>query len=445
MTSTPSLPDIIASRYMPVRLIAQGGMGAVYEVEHVRTGEHLALKVMLSGVGASTEALGRFKREARASARIKSDHVVRVIDADVAPELDGAPFLVMELLEGSDLERKAGAEQPVPGAVVGWLRQVGVAIDKAHRLGIIHRDLKPQNLFLTSREDGTPMVKVLDFGIVKMTEDGTGATGSGQILGTPQYMAPEQVSATAQITPAVDRYALGLVAYRLLTGESYYAGDVMNILAQLLHEPLRLPSERHPDLGTAFDAWFARACHRSPGERFTSASEQVEALAVALGLPSLATETSSGARAAGLTGPTTRRRSRVAIALGVVAALAAGSIAVMVIARRLDDRGSGEVLSAKAAAAATPTAASAAPAETPPAPGLAERPGTRPIPTEPTVAAVQATATPIGKPSPGESRRGSARTRRGGSQVVAARPTTPAEPVAPTGKEPAPDPYADQK
>jgi eukaryotic-like serine/threonine-protein kinase len=444
MTSTPSLPDIIASRYVPVRLIAQGGMGAVYEVEHVRTGEHLALKVLLSGVGASTEALGRFKREARASARIKSDHVVRVIDADVAPELEGAPFLVMELLEGSDLERKAEAEQPAPGAVVDWLRQVGVAIDKAHRLGIVHRDLKPQNLFLTSREDGTPMVKVLDFGIVKMTEDGTGATGSGQILGTPQYMAPEQVSATAQITPAVDRYALGLVAYRLLTGESYYAGDVMNILAQLLHEPLRRPSERHPDLGTAFDAWFARACHRSPGERFASASEQVEALAVALGLPTVAIDP-PGPRAAGLTGPTTRRRSRSAIALGVVAALAAGSIAVVMIARRPDDRGSGSVLSAKTAAAATPTAASAAPAETPPVPGLAEGPGTRPIPTAPTVAAVPATATPIGKPSPGESRRGSARMRRGGSQVVAARPTTPAESVAPTDKKPAPDPYADQK
>jgi serine/threonine-protein kinase len=100
MNAPPSLPAIIATRYVPVRLIAQGGMGAVYEVEHTRTGEHLALKVLLSGVGASAEALGRFKREARASARIKSEHVVRVIDADVAPELEGAPFLVMELLDG---------------------------------------------------------------------------------------------------------------------------------------------------------------------------------------------------------------------------------------------------------------------------------------------------------------------------------------------------------
>ena len=114
MVATPSLPAVIASRYVPVRLIAQGGMGAVYEVEHARTGEHLALKVLLSGVGASAEALSRFKREVRASARIRSDHVVRVIDADVAPELDGAPFLVMELLEGTDLEREATADDRRP-------------------------------------------------------------------------------------------------------------------------------------------------------------------------------------------------------------------------------------------------------------------------------------------------------------------------------------------
>jgi eukaryotic-like serine/threonine-protein kinase len=431
MNATPTLPAIIASRYVPVRLIAQGGMGAVYEVEHARTGEHLALKVLLSGVGASVDALSRFKREARASARIKSDHVVRVIDADVAPELGGAPFLVMELLEGRDLERQAAAERPTPGTVVDWLRQVGVAIDKAHRLGIVHRDLKPENLFLTSREDGTPIVKVLDFGIVKMTEDGTGATGSGQILGTPQYMAPEQVSGTARITPATDRYALGLVAYRLLTGESYYRGDVMNILAQLLHEPLRRPSERHPDLGTGIDAWFARACHRSPEKRFASAAEQVEALSAALGLPTMAIDPSSGIRAAALTARTVRRRrSRRAIALGFAAALAAGSIAVVVIARRPGAGGSGGVVSSKAAPAPAP-----APAK-PPAP---------PSPTAATVAAVPAKATPGGEPSPIDPTRGPLRPRRGRPHAAAAMPTATSKPAAAPDEKAATDPYAERK
>ena len=435
MNATPSLPAVIASRYVPVRLIAQGGMGAVYEVEHERTGERLALKVLLSGVGASAEALGRFKREARASARIKSDHVVRVIDADVAPELGGAPFLVMELLEGRDLERQAAAERPTPGTVVDWLRQVAVAIDKAHRLGIVHRDLKPENLFLTSREDGTPIVKVLDFGIVKMTEDGTGATGSGQILGTPKYMAPEQVSSTTRITPAADRYALGLVAYRLLTGESYYWGDVLTILAQLLHEPLRRPSQRHPDLGIAIDAWFARACHRSPEERFASASEQVEALSGALGLPTMAIDPSSGIRATALTGRTTRRLSRPAIAFGVAAALAAGSIAVVAISRRPGTSRSGGVPSSKIEAAAGGTTA----------PPIATAPIAPPIPTAATVVAVPATVTPVAEPSSIDSRRSPLRPRRGHPRAAVAMPTTPSKPVAAPDETPATDPYADRK
>jgi len=258
----------------------------VYEVEHARTGEHLALKVLLSTVEASPDALERFKREARASARIKSENVVRVTDADVAPELDGAPFLVMELLEGMDLEKAANASLPMPATVVGWLRQVAPAIDKAHRLGIVHRDLKPENLFLAHLEDRAPVVKILDFGIAKMAQEGTGATGSGQVLGTPKYMAPEQAAGNATVTPATDLYALGLVAYRLLMGESYYKDDnVMSILGLLLHGQLQLPSARDPKFGAVFDDWFKKACSRAPEGRFASAAVQVEALAEALGLP----------------------------------------------------------------------------------------------------------------------------------------------------------------
>jgi hypothetical protein len=284
--AAPKLPAVIASRYVPIRLIGRGGMGMVYEVEHARTGEHLALKVLLSTVEASPDALERFKREARASARIKSENVVRVTDADVAPELDGAPFLVMELLEGMDIEKAASASQPTPATVVEWLRQVAPAIDKAHRLGIVHRDLKPENLFLANLEDRAPVVKILDFGIAKMAQEGTGATGSGQVLGTPKYMAPEQAAGNARVTPATDLYALGLVAYRLLMGESYYKDDnVMSILGLLLHGQLELPSARDPKFGAAFDDWFKKACSRAPEGRFATAAAQVEALAEALGLP----------------------------------------------------------------------------------------------------------------------------------------------------------------
>jgi hypothetical protein len=345
MNPAANLPEIIASRYRPIRLIGIGGMGAVYEVEHVRTGEHLALKVLLGGIASTPETLERFKREARVSATIKSEHVVFVTDADVAPELNGAPFLVMELLSGTDLEREAASVRPAPATVVEWMRQVAEAIDKAHALGIVHRDLKPENLFLATVGTRT-MVKVVDFGIAKMIEDGTGATGSGQLLGTPKYMAPEQAMANVPITPATDRCALGLIAYRLLTGESYYQGGIMSVLGQLLHGELQAPSERASGFGHAFDTWFLKACHRHPDQRFGSASEQAEALAKALGLPAIGGNvtlpagptpkpTPSGTSArTGKRPPDARLPAgRGLVATGVMAALAAASIGILIGSR----------------------------------------------------------------------------------------------------------------
>ena len=418
MTSAPSLdlPPIIAGRYLPVRLIAKGGMGAVYEVEHAHTGEHLALKVLLSGVGASASSLERFKREARASARINSDHVVRVIDADVAPELEGATFLVMELLDGMDLERQTKAAQPAPSTVVGWLQQVAVAIDKAHRLGIVHRDLKPENIFLTrAREDKPAMIKVLDFGIVKMSDDAAGATKTGQILGTPRYMAPEQVEDGGRVTSAADRYALGLVAYRLLTGESYYRGATLSVLVQILEGPLRPPSERHPALGGAFDAWFARACHRVPDQRFASAGQQMLALSDALGVATLDASASialTPSRPHSVTDAATTapRRRLVGLAVGAVAVAAA--IAGMVAVRR-------------PSAAAPPSRTEPVPSTAPVVPPASRSPTAAPVPAAP------APASPVAAPE--AQVRNRAKRQRG---------TTPSqEPATP----PAPDPYADQK
>lgn len=276
-------------------------MGSVYVVEHVHTGEHLAMKVLLAQVGASSEHIERFKREARASARIKSEHVVRVTDSDVAPELNGAPFLVMELLEGQDLDTHTHDAPVAPTAVLEWLRQVARALDKAHGLGLVHRDLKPENLFLTRREDGTPLVKILDYGLVKMVENATGQTQTGEILGTPRYMAPEQARGDVeQIGPGTDRWALGLIAYKFLTGEDYWtAKTVHHLLAQIVYEEVAPPSTRGAKLGPGFDAWFATACHREPDRRFGSAAEQIEALAEVLGAPSfpVARTSDSGAGA----------------------------------------------------------------------------------------------------------------------------------------------------
>jgi len=276
---------VIVGRYRVERLIGSGGMGAVYEVEHLHTGQRLALKVLtMQHQGAAVE---RFKREARAASRIQSDHVVRVTDADVAPELGGAPFLVMELLDGADLEHATAGGAASHEDVVMWLRQVARALSKAHEAGIVHRDLKPENLFLTRREDGSPLVKVLDFGIAKLTAESGVLTRSDQFLGTPAYMAPEQAeSQGAPVTAASDLYAIGLIAFRLLVGRSYWRpGSLAQMLAQILVEPMPLASERGSTLGPAFDAWFARACARDSSKRFGAAIDQVEALAGALGLP----------------------------------------------------------------------------------------------------------------------------------------------------------------
>ena len=133
MTEATRLPALIGRKYKPLRLIARGGMGAVYEVVHANTGDHLALKLMLARSLLAPEMVERFRREARIQSSVKSEHVVRVVDADVAPELDGAPFLVMELLSGKDFERICAERQPSPAEVVDWLGQVSRALDRAHR------------------------------------------------------------------------------------------------------------------------------------------------------------------------------------------------------------------------------------------------------------------------------------------------------------------------
>jgi eukaryotic-like serine/threonine-protein kinase len=283
-TTAVQLPAVIGRKYRPLRLIAKGGMGAVYEVVHANTGEHLALKLMLARSLLTPALVERFRREARIHSSVKSEHVVRVVDADVAPELDDAPFLVMELLAGQDFERISLEREPSTTEVVDWMRQLSGALDKAHREGIVHRDLKPENLFLAEREGLPPIVKILDFGIAKMAAEGAGnSTATGQILGTPRYMAPEQAVGAKRISTAADRFALGLIAFRLLCRRHYFTDDNWaRLLRQVARGPISHPSAVGCDRGPAFDAWFARACALQPGDRFATCVEQVEALARAL-------------------------------------------------------------------------------------------------------------------------------------------------------------------
>jgi serine/threonine protein kinase len=298
--NTSAMPALIASRYRPLRELGRGGMGVVYLAEHVNTNERFALKVLLGDLGSNPQAIERFKMEARASARIGSENVVRMIDADQAPELGGALFLAMELLDGMDLDKRVSTVGPMTPAQVGAVMlQVARALDKAHAAGVIHRDLKPENLFLHRREDGSFLVKILDFGISKFLDPGSpeggvlGLTKTGLVMGTPLYMATEQIRG-GKVSPRTDVWALGLIAFYLLTGTSYWRSAsnpdaaVMTLVAEISVDPLEPPSRRAASLGApvswpwAFDGWFLRCVCREPEGRFESAGDAVQALLLAL-------------------------------------------------------------------------------------------------------------------------------------------------------------------
>jgi serine/threonine-protein kinase len=283
---------LVASRYRIVRELGRGGMGAVYVAEHVNTGDHVALKVLLGTGAVDPETLERFKREARAPAKIKSDHVVKVLDADTAPELGYSPFLVMELLQGTDLQKLVRQRGRLgPDEVASYLEQAARALDKSHALGIVHRDLKPENIFLNQREDGTTTVKVLDFGISKILPQASASvlpmTQLGSVMGTPLFMSPEQARGAVQlIGPQTDIWAIGLIAVHLLTGEHYWGTPrtLTELMTSIIQCQLYPPSQRWPFLPPLFDQWFYRSCAKEPTQRFATTGEQAAQLATALGI-----------------------------------------------------------------------------------------------------------------------------------------------------------------
>jgi serine/threonine-protein kinase len=286
--------EIFGARYRVVRKIALGGMGAVYEVMHLETERRLALKVMLPHIVQSDEMRDRFRREARVAAQVQSEHIVDVLDAGV-DDASGMPFMVMELLRGEEVSkalRRVGRFEAVE--VVTLLHQASLALDKTHRGGIIHRDLKPENLFLTEREDGQPRVKVLDFGIAKLLAEGATQDPGTRSLGTPLYMAPEQFRSGMPISAATDIYALGMIAFTMLVGKSYWAEEAKDASNVFMFAGAVMAGTKEPasvrarklgvPLPPAFDAWFARATALMPQDRWPSAGMAVAGLADALGV-----------------------------------------------------------------------------------------------------------------------------------------------------------------
>jgi len=279
---------VFQGRYRIVRCLKAGGMGAVYEVVDTRTESPRALKVMLPSIVEDPDLRARFALEARVTGNIISDHIVRVLDAGI-DDASGTPFLVMDLLQGEELGGLAKLRGALPfDEVILYLRHTALALDKTHAAGIVHRDLKPENLFVTYRDDGSPCVKILDFGIAKVVAQSTAR--ATRAVGTPLYMSPEQIRGDGGVSARADVYALGHIAYTLLVGEPYWSQEMKAaesvyplltaIMTGLPEQPsTRALRRRGVTLPQSFDGWFATCVALHPEHRYDRATSVITALA----------------------------------------------------------------------------------------------------------------------------------------------------------------------
>ncbi len=276
---------LILERYRVERLIGRGGMGTVWAGRHVTLGQLVAIKFIHEKLSSSAEALRRFDLEAKAAARIKSRHAVQVYDHGVTE--DGRPFIAMEYLEGESLEQRLKTRGALPlDEVKRVVGQAALALDAAHSANVVHRDLKPDNIFLANDPEAPDWgytVKLVDFGIAKIVQEeaaeGAPATQAGTVLGTPHYMSPEALTASAPVSTASDVWSLGACAFAALTSRPPFEGDAIgDVVLKVCAAPMPVPSRVHSGLSRAFDDWFARSCARDPTKRFASIREQADAL-----------------------------------------------------------------------------------------------------------------------------------------------------------------------
>ena len=275
--------DLIAGKYLVERVLGDGGMGVVVAARHLELGERVALKFLLPEAAQNPEARVRFVREARAAVRIKGEHVARVFD--VGTRDDGIPFIVMEYLEGNDLGRLVEAQGTLAVEnAVHYVLQACEAVAQAHAVGIIHRDLKPANLFLTASPDGSPLVKVLDFGISKSTSVfartlSPDLTTVNAAVGTPQYMSPEQARDAGNVDARTDVWGLGAILYELLSGKAAFDGDSVPAIVMMIatEEPAALESLR-PDVPPPLAAVIRRCLQKKREDRFANVAELARAL-----------------------------------------------------------------------------------------------------------------------------------------------------------------------
>jgi serine/threonine-protein kinase len=382
---------VLADKYRVVRQIGRGGMGIVYEGEHIGLGKRVAIKLMLEKYADDFEALARFQREALAASRIGSAHIIDVSDIGTAP--DGRAFVVMELLEGAPLSRVLEASGPMaPTRAIHIMRQVLRAVGAAHDKSIVHRDLKPDNIFLVDKDGQRDFVKLLDFGISKVIDPdlevaATKLTTTGVVIGTPLYMAPEQALGS-EVDHRADIYACGVILYEMLAGRPPFDGATYAVLVGklLTQDPDHLASVRS-GLPAALVAAVHRALDKEPTRRFASA-ELFSASLPGERTPSMIEL--AGTLASGIALPASKpvkpmpSKSRPWLAVGAAMLVGIATATVMI----MKQQGNAPASAPPAAATPAPSAAKVEASSPSPSPAAAPSTGLLDVKTNPPGASV---------------------------------------------------------
>jgi eukaryotic-like serine/threonine-protein kinase len=353
---------VVDAKYRLERVLGRGGMGMVIEARHVQLGTPVALKFLHRGIVGNLSVTERFFREARATAAMTSEHVCRVFDVG---QFDGLPYLVMERLEGTDLARLLRHRLRLPvHEACDYVIQACAGLVEAHAAKIVHRDLKPGNLFLTSRADGTSLVKVLDFGIAKAPQDGeSDLTGTNAVLGSPAYMSFEQLRSSKLVDTRSDIWSLGVILFEMVSGHRPFVGEG---IADLALKIAMEPTPRLPEGPAVLDDIILCCLAREPSQRFPDVAALSRALAPLAGAlsrgssPDMLESSPSGVRALSqrstvthapvtttlssgaieTTTPLRTLRLRASVIGVLAAATVAGALLALVVTRGDDDASS---------------------------------------------------------------------------------------------------------